>query len=79
MRVSRPVLSDDEVAELIRAESAEQDEQAVTERVEAVISERAAHAAVLQAEYDGKAGAEFATKSLPVADGILATYTVPKD
>jgi hypothetical protein len=79
MRVSKAVLSDEEVAERIRADMSDQPEETVTDRVAVVLSERAAHAAVLQAEYDGKAGSEFATKSLPVADGILATYTVPKD
>lgn len=84
MRVSLPVLSDDEAAEQVRAAKAGLADSTIKRAVNKELADRRERSAALQAEYDGKRGGTFSTRIVEVKDAtgkpteIMATYTVPK-
>lgn len=86
MRVSLPVLSDDEVAAQVRAEKRGLADSTVKRAVKKALDERKAHAAAVQSDYGGKLTPDIFTKrTVPVLDaegkptGAVGTYTVPKE
>jgi hypothetical protein len=85
MRVSLPVLSDDEVAAQVAQQKQGLAASTVKRAVNKALADRRANAASVQAEYDGKAHGRFTTHTVAVKDAkgnpasIMTTLTVPKD
>lgn len=81
-RNSRVVLSDEEVAIAIREANPGQPEEWIADAIAVEIAGRQARAAAVQAAYDPTAAKDFTRVTKPVGDeanGLSATYTVPKE
>lgn len=85
MRVSKLVLSDDEVAAQVAQQKQGLAASTIKRAVNKALADRRANAAALQAEYDDKANGRFTTRVEAVRDAkgnstsIMSTVTVPKD
>lgn len=85
MRVSLPVLSDDEVAAQVAQQKHGLAASTVKRAVNKALAERRANAASVQAEYDGKVHGRFTARAEAMKDAkgnptsIMTTLTVPKD